>query len=191
MAESYIVKGNIMVTLKDDEGYIIRHKFYSDAYFCIDFNCKLVVATGARFYFELAHWQELQEVIQEGYKYMARFVLLKSTKFNTVKQSYIKNADEGCLFLNNKGELIFFLFRNNREAPILELNFLSQSVVTSYSIFNGVLYFFLVSANRCLYRTIARKTIPTKLVKFIDYIGTDFNSIELHQDGICIRKIQV
>lgn len=180
MAESYINKGNIYITLKDNEGYIVRHKFYSGAYFCINFDGTVTMATGARMHFKSKDWKEIQDALNEGSQYMSRFILLGCTTFNH-KGSKTEQVKSGYLYQNHQGKGVFVKKLN--DGRYLEIIFSDKSTVFKAEIKNQVLKLYTSLSYGCVERVRVRKSKPTKLLKCLSYIGVDFDTVEILYNG--------
>ena len=180
MAESYINKGNIYITLKDNEGYIVRHKFYSGAYFCINFDGTLTMATGARMHFQFKDWLDIQNALQEGYNYMSKLVLMGITTFNH-KSNKVEAIKSGYLYKNHQGKAVFI--KHLEDNSYLEIIFSDFSAVFGFSINNNVLRFQVDRSRGCLERLRIRKSKPTKLIECLGFIGIDFDTIEIFYNG--------
>lgn len=186
MAESYIVNGNIYITLKDNEGYIIRHKFYSGAYFCINFDGTLTMATGARMHFKFKDWLDIQNALQEGYNYMSKLVLMGSTTFNH-KPNRIETFKSGYLYKNHQGKAVFI--KQLERDRYLEIIFSDSNAIISTDISSGVLRFNIEKSIGYVERMRVRKSKPTKLLNCLGFIGVDFDIVEVFYNGNgCYRK---
>lgn len=63
-------------SVKPGTGYIIRLKEYKGALFAVDENGEISVSQSSKFSYEFNDWVALQKEIDEGYKYMAKVIML-------------------------------------------------------------------------------------------------------------------
>lgn len=178
MAESYINKGNICITLSDREGYVIRHKSYLGAYFCITFDGNLVVATGQRFYINHKDWQDIQNAIQEGYAYMTKLILVKAKKFH--HKDKVIDFKSGSFYLNTRNNLVFV--HKVASNCYLEIIIGDRAGLINATISNGCLFINVNPSLTCVKSAKLRKTKP-KLLDFICHVGTDFYRFVIMYNG--------